>query len=53
MSQAHSPSPEQLERRQARQKRKATWDRIWTIVLLSLASVYILWRIVTLISHHV
>ncbi|MFA5872948.1 MAG: hypothetical protein WC832_03200 [Anaerolineales bacterium] len=53
MSQLHQPSQAQLERRQVRQKRKERWDRVWIIVLLTLAALFILWRIITVFSHHV
>ncbi|MBE3039246.1 MAG: hypothetical protein IMZ62_10595 [Chloroflexi bacterium] len=53
MSQSYHPSQDQLERRRGRQKRKEHWDRVWIIVLLTLAGLYILWNIITVISHHV
>jgi hypothetical protein len=52
MSKPNALTPEQLERQQARQKRKAFWDKIWTYVILALAAAFVLWRIITVISHH-
>jgi hypothetical protein len=44
---------ERLERKRAKQKRKEFWDKALTIIILALGAAFVLWNIITVISHHI
>jgi hypothetical protein len=53
MAKPQALTQQQLERREAREKRKAFWDKVWTILILTVAGLFVLWNIITTISHHI
>lgn len=52
MSKAQFYSHNHTDRKFTEQQRKDWWDKFWTILFISLGSVFVIYRIVTLISHH-
>jgi hypothetical protein len=53
MSKPHDSTQEKLESQLSKLKRKDFRDNFWTIVILTIAAAFLIFRIATVISHHI